>query len=49
MMAGRAQHGRFARQPAWGKRRLATTKKVTMPSGKVKTLVLHATRGWKVA
>lgn len=48
-MAAGNQHGRFARQPAWGKGRLAITKTVTMHSGKVKTFVLHATRGWKVA
>jgi hypothetical protein len=48
-MAAGSQHGRFARQPVWGKHRLAITKKVTMPSGKVTTMVLHATRGWKVA
>jgi hypothetical protein len=47
MMAGRAQHGRFAFRPAWGKRRLAITKTVMMSSGKLKTMVLHATRGWK--
>jgi hypothetical protein len=48
-MAAGSAHGRFARQPSWGRRRLAITKKVTMPSGKVKTFILHATRGWKAA
>ena len=48
-MAAGSPHGRFARQPSWGKRRLPITKKVTTPSGKVKTLILHATRGWKAS
>ena len=47
-MAG-SYHGRFARQPDWGKHRLLRCEKVALRCGRVKTFALYATRGWKAA